>query len=128
MHWPRDRIDQVRHVIEAHSFSAGIAPVSLEARILQDADRLDAMGFIGVARCFYVAGLHRAAICDPADPAAEHRDLDDTAFALDHFRTKLLALGEGFRTPAGRQLAAERAARLRTYYSGLLAEIGGGGG
>lgn len=77
--WQADRIGQVCHAIEAHSFSAGIEPLTLEARILQDADRLDAIGFIGIARCFYVAGMSRAAICDPTDPAAEHRPLDDRA-------------------------------------------------
>lgn len=46
--WPHDRISQVCHSIEAHSFSAGIAPISLEAKILQDADRLDAIGWIGL--------------------------------------------------------------------------------
>lgn len=52
LRWPKDRQQAVAHAIEAHSFSAGIEPGTLEARILQDADRLDALGFMGVARCF----------------------------------------------------------------------------
>ena len=122
--WPDDRRERVRHCIEAHSFSAGIAPVSLEAKILRDADRLDAIGWIGVARCFYVAGLRRAALYDADDPAAARRPLDDIAYALDHFRTKLLHLGEDFCTARGRALAGQRSADLRRYYDGLLAEIG----
>jgi uncharacterized protein len=121
--WQKDRIDQVFHVIEAHSFSAGVPPISLEAKILQDADRLDAMGFIGVARCFYLAGMRRVSIYDSSDPAAEHRELDDTAYALDHFQTKLLSLGGNLCTATGRRMAADRATRLREYYLGLLAEI-----
>ena len=50
--WDGARIDALAHVIEAHSFSAGIEPRTLEARILQDADRLDAIGAVGIARCF----------------------------------------------------------------------------
>lgn len=122
--WSGDRIEQVAHAIAAHSFSAAIPPETLEARILQDADRLDAIGFIGVARCLYIAGMNGAAICHPTDPQAVARPLDDSAYALDHFRTKLLGLGENMQTGTGRQLAAERVARLRGFYDGLLDEVG----
>ena len=111
------RIGQVCHAIEAHSHSAAIEPVTLEAGILQDAARLDATGFIGMARCFYLAGMRRAM-------AAARRPLDDAAYALDHFRTKLLGLGDAMRTATGRRMAEERAARLRDCYRGLLAEVG----
>lgn len=122
--WSNDRIDQVCHAIEAHSYSAGIPPTSLEAKILQDADRLDAIGFIGIARCFYLAGLQRASICDAIDPAAYDRPLDDQAFALDHFQTKLLKLGDNFCTATGAQLAAARSSHLQNFYQGILAEVG----
>lgn len=122
--WDEDRVGQVRHAIEAHSYSAGIEPRSLEARILQDADRLDAMGFIGMARCFYLAGMRGASICHATDPAAASRALDDGAYALDHFQTKLLTLGDRMRTETGRRMAQERAARLKICYLGLLDEVG----
>ncbi|MBR9764694.1 MAG: HD domain-containing protein [Rhodobacteraceae bacterium] len=122
--WSGADTDRVAHAIEAHSFSAGIAPQTLEARILQDADRLDAMGAIGVARCLWLAGARGAAICDATDPAATARPLDDAAFALDHFQTKLLHLGETLTTAKGRALAEARAARLRAFYEGLLDEVG----
>lgn len=121
--WAPERVARVCHAIAAHSFSAGIAPESLEARILQDADRLDAMGFIGAARCFYLAGSWGASICDANDPAALNRPLDETAFALDHFQTKLLNLGAGFQTATGRALARQRAARLRAVFDGILEEV-----
>lgn len=122
--WKSERTERVCHAIEAHSYSAGIEPVSLEARVLQDADRLDAMGFIGIARCMYVAGMRRAAIYHPNDPTAEDRPLDDIAYALDHFQTKLFQLGNGLRTETGRRMAGERSANLKCFYDGLLAEIG----
>ncbi|MEQ8291375.1 MAG: HD domain-containing protein [Roseovarius sp.] len=122
--WKHDRIRQVCHAIEAHSYSAGITPISLEAEVLQDADRLDSIGFMGVARCFYVAGLRRASICDAIDPAAGNRPLDDHAFALDHFQTKLMKLGANFRTVTGARLAAKRSKDLEDFYRGMLAEVG----
>lgn len=121
--WDEDRIGQVCHAIEAHSYSAGIEPLTLEAKIVQDADRLDAMGFVGVARCFYLAGMRGASICHASDPAGAQRPLDDGAYALDHFQTKLLNLGGTMRTQTGRQMAEERAARLKSYYLGLLDEV-----
>jgi uncharacterized protein len=122
--WPDDRISRVCHSIEAHSFSAGISPITLEAKILQDADRLDAIGWIGIARCFYLAGMRRAAIYDPEDPTAARRELDDISYALDHFQTKLLNLGENFCTATGRKMAAKRSDNLKEYYRGLLNEAG----
>lgn len=124
MGWPADACDQVRHAIAAHSFSAGLRPETLEARIVQDADRLDAIGLIGVARCFYTAGRMGSSIHHPFDPQAASRPLDDTGFALDHFQIKLLKLSENFQTMTGRDLAAERHAALLSYHAALLAEIG----
>ena len=121
--WEADKVRQVCHAIEAHSYSAGVTPMTLEARILQDADRLDAIGFIGVARCMYLAGMRGAAIYHTTDPGAVSRPLDDAAFALDHFQTKLLTLAEGFCTETGKQMAAERSSNLREFYTGLLAEV-----
>ncbi|MCK1573897.1 HD domain-containing protein [Bradyrhizobium sp. 174] len=122
--WPNDRRSQVCHSIEAHSFSAGIPPISLEAKILQDADRLDAIGWIGIARCLYLAGTRRAAIYHFEDPTAARRKPDDISYALDHFQTKLFGLADKFCTATGRKLAAQRSARLHEFYSGLLDELG----
>ncbi|MCP5995663.1 HD domain-containing protein, partial [Klebsiella pneumoniae] len=85
--FPPDRYAAVEHAIEAHSFSAGIAPQSLEAKIVQDADRLEALGAIGLARVFAVSGALGTALFDADDPFAGARALDDKAFALDHFQT-----------------------------------------
>ena len=122
--WPADRTQQMAHAIEAHSFSAGIPPETIEARILQDADRLEAIGAIGVARCFYVAGRLGSALYSMDDPAAVTRPLDDRVFALDHFGAKLFKVVDNFQTATGRRLAAERARTMQDFYKAFLAEIG----
>ena len=96
-----------------------------EAKILQDADRLDALGALGVARTFYVGGRLNRAFYDPRDPHAEHRDYDDLNFTLDHFHTKLLHLAEGFQTVTGARLAQVRHARLKRFMDEFIDEIGG---
>ncbi len=121
--WRDERIAAVCHAIEAHSFSAAITPTSLEARILQDADRLDAIGLIGVARCFHVSGRLGSALYDADDIDAAHRPLDDQRFALDHFRTKLLGLASGFQTAAGARLAEQRHARMVAFLDAFREEI-----
>ena len=122
--WKEHRIQVVAEAIESHSYSAGIAPTSLEGKILQDADRLDAIGLIGIARCFYTAGRMGSELYDPSDPRAKARTLDDGKFALDHFPKKLLRLAEGFHTTAGQRLALERHRALQAFYDATLAEIG----
>jgi uncharacterized protein len=121
--WHNSDISTVHHTISAHSFSAGITPQTLEAKILQDADRLDAIGAIGIARCFYVAGRLGLALYDPADPQADLRPHDDTRFALDHFQTKLLTLSSGFQTRTGAALAQKRHNRLLRFLEDFAAEI-----
>jgi uncharacterized protein len=124
MAWPGAAIAAVHHAIHAHSFSANITPRSLQARILQDADRLDAIGAIGIARCFYTAGRMGSALYDRADPRAAGRALDDRAFAIDHFPAKLLKLADGFQTATGAALAAERTRRLAGFLADFMDEIG----
>ena len=118
-----DLIPAVAHAIAAHSFSTGIPPETLEAKILQDADRLDALGAIGLARMFAVAGAMGAALFDPDDPLALARPLDDRRFSLDHLETKLLTLPQTMQTDTGRQMAEERAEWMRAFRSRLLREI-----
>ncbi|VVO36551.1 HD domain-containing protein [Pseudomonas fluorescens] len=122
--WMSTKINLVAHAIEAHSFSASIAPTSLEAKIMQDADRLDALGMVGVARMFYVGGRLGHALYDPQDPEANQRDYDDKRFCLDHFQTKLLHLADGFQTVTGQRLAQIRHDRLKSFLDLFKEEIG----
>lgn len=124
LHWSASDIEAVAHAIATHSFSAGLTPTTLEARILQDADRLDSLGALGVARTFYVSGRLGRALYDPTDPCASQRGLDDSRFTLDHFQSKLLHLAEGFQTATGRRLAQVRHDRLERFRQELLEEIG----
>jgi uncharacterized protein len=121
--WEPSRVDIVACAIESHSFSAGVAPTSIEACILQDADRLDAIGLCGIARCFYTAGRLGSHLYDLADPEAKSRPLDDTRNALDHFPKKLLTLEGSFKTRRGQELAKERHQRLHEFYRAMLSEV-----
>jgi len=122
--WDAGRIERTAHAIEAHSFSAGIVPETIEARIVQDADRLDAIGAIGIARCFYVAGRMGSSLYDAADPAADRRDLDDRSFALDHFGAKLFMVTEIFQTRTGQAMADARTRTMRDFVRTFLDEVG----
>ncbi|NBB13695.1 HD domain-containing protein [Pseudomonas sp. SLFW] len=124
MGWDEERIDAVAHAIEAHSYSANIAPTTLEARILQDADRLDAIGMIGVARLFYVSGRMGSHLYDPTDPQAKSRELDDKRYATDHFKTKLFTLAQGFQTATGKQMAQTRHERAERFLREFMEEVG----
>ena len=120
--WNDRDIEAVAHAITTHSFSANVAPETLEAKILQDADRLDAIGMVGAARCFYIAGRLGSGLYDPLDPRAKARDFDDKRFAIDHFQTKLFKLADGFQTATGRKLARERHERLHQFLEMFIDE------
>jgi len=123
--WSGPRLDALAHAIETHSFAAGLAPRTTEARVLQDADRLDAIGAIGIARCFHVGGRMGGALYHPDDPTGGARTLDDRAYALDHFPAKLFRVADGFLTPEGRRLASARAERMRDFVAAFFAEVEG---
>ena len=123
--FPAEKIEAVCHAIAAHSFSAQIAPLTTEAKIVQDADRLEALGAIGLARVFAVPGALGVPLFDPEDPFADARELNDRAYALDHFQTKLLRLPETMQTDAGRQLARQSADVLIQFMARLSAELRG---
>lgn len=123
--FPPARLAAVAHAIEAHSFSAAIQAETIEARIVQDADRLDALGAVGLARLFYTAGQMGSALAHPDDPLAADRPRDDRAYALDHIEAKLAALPAMMQTAAGRALGEERLAQLIAFRAGFAHEWGG---
>ena len=123
--FPPERYAAVLHAIEAHSFSAAIAPQSEEAKIVQDADRLEALGAIGLARVFAVSGALNNSLFDARDPFADRRELDDKTYALDHFQCKLLRLPKTMQTEKGRAMALHNARFLVQYMAKLSAELRG---
>jgi len=123
--FPREKIEGVRHAIHAHSFSARVEPLTAEAKILQDADRLEALGAIGLARVFYTAGQLGQKLFDEADPLASFREPDDQVYALDHFTVKLLKLPAKMNTSTGRRLAEQNAAYLTRFMEKINEEIEG---
>lgn len=123
LEFPPEKIPAVCHAIEAHSFSANLPTQTQEARLLQDADRMEALGAIGLARVFYTSGRMQRAMFDPYDPLARHRQLDDQAYALDHFFVKLYKVADSMQTQAGRQMAQARRQLLERYVEDLLQEL-----
>lgn len=112
------------HAIHAHSWSSGVTPTSIEAYLLRDADRLDALGAIGVARCLLVSGQLGRALHHPTDPHARHRDLDEQSYAYDHVLAKLYHLVDGLHTQAARYEGHQRLDTMRQFWDAVFAESG----
>jgi uncharacterized protein len=121
--FPKDKIEAVRHAIEAHSFSAGIPAKTYEAKVLQDADRMEALGAIGIARTFYTAGFMHSRMFHEDDPLATGREPDDRSYALDHFQLKLLLLPDKMQTASGKAIARQKAQWLADFRSQIAREV-----
>jgi len=121
-----NRRQAILHAIATHSFSLGIEPRTLEAKVLQDADRLDSLGAIGVLRWAITGTVRRTSetqIYHPDDPFAEQHIPDDRHYMLDHFFTKLLKLSSTMSTQTGRVLAEQRTAFMHAYLDQLRKEL-----
>jgi uncharacterized protein len=121
--YPQELLSGVFHAIEAHSYSARIKPRTVEAQVVQDADRLDSLGAIGIARCLLVGGHLDRPLCSAEDPFSEQRAPDDSRYTIDHFYAKLLKLPATMQTMAGRAEAERRADFMRVYLDRLRGEI-----
>lgn len=113
----------ISQAIIEHSFSKGLKPTSLEAAILQDADRLDALGAIGILRCAAVNTQMKSSFYDPFDPLAEMRELNDKSFMLDHYFVKLFKLPEMMNTRKGKELAGKRVSFMQSFIQELMSEV-----
>ncbi len=122
--YSQEQINQISYCIRAHSFSKRLVPASLEGRILQDADRLDALGAIGIARTFSVSGSENRTFYNPNDPfCRSDRGLDDMRWTLDHFQTKLLKLEDFMHTQTAKKIARERTRFMKLFIRQLQKEI-----
>ncbi len=127
---PHETQQAILHAILAHNYRRSIAPATLEARVLYDADRLDSMGASGLMR--WAMTLKNKKWSEwksyhPDDPFAVQRDPDDQHYLLDRFFTKLLVLPEAMTTETGRAIAQSRLAFLYLFLQELQVELVDGG-
>jgi len=122
-------IEHVEEIVASLSFKgAGVAtPMrTLEGQIVQDADRLDALGAIGIARTFAYGGHKGQALHDPAIPPQMHASFEayksNVGTTINHFYEKLLLLKDRMNTAAGKRLAAERHAFMERFLEQFFAE------
>nr|WP_230687541.1 HD domain-containing protein [Hymenobacter ruricola] len=125
-------IARVETIIREVSFKGlGVATLvsSIEAALVQDADRLDAIGAIGIARAFAYGGHKGRPLHDEAVAPVAHESFasyqQNTAPTLNHFYEKLLHLKERMHTPAARAVAAQRHAYMEAFVAQFLAEWAG---
>ena len=113
----------IRTCIIEHSFSRGLKPSTPESAIVQDSDRLDSLGAIGILRCASVNTLMKAKYYDPFDPFAEDRELNDKSFMVDHYYVKLFKLPDLMVTEAGKKEGYLRVEYMKTFLARLGKEI-----
>jgi uncharacterized protein len=118
-----EEITVVSDAIKEHSFSQNKIPQTLEGKILQDADRLDALGAIGIARVFATSGSLNRSFYNIDDPFCNKRNPDDDIWAVDHFFNKLLKLESLMNTTSGKIEAKRRTRILKEFLKQLKQEI-----
>lgn len=122
--YPQDKINRISYCIRTHCYAKRQVPASLEGKILQDADRLDALGAIGIARTFSVGGSENRSFYNADDPfCRSSRELDDRRWTLDHFQTKLLKLEDSMHTKTAKKIAQERTRFMILFIRQLQKEI-----
>lgn len=129
---PEETIEPVTDIVEHISYKgAGVASEmrSLEGRIVQDADRLDAIGAIGIARCFAYGGHKSRAIWDPNEKPVLHQTkeayMKSTGSSVNHFYEKLLLLKDRMNTATGRKIAEARHRFTEQYLNEFYSEWDG---
>jgi len=127
---PAAKVEAVANAISAHRFRTGPAPATLEAQVLFDADKLDAIGAVGVARAFAYAGAHGQRLWAPIEAVDVARWLEEGDDPAEHtpvheFVVKLSRLKERLFTPTGRAIAEERHAYMTAFFQRFDAEVRG---
>lgn len=118
-------INKIINIIDEISYSKGIVPHTIEGKILQDADRLDAMGAIGIARCFAYGGKMNNPIYDlkikPNESMENYKNKRGSS--INHFYEKLLKLKDLMNTQKGKELAKERHKIMENYLKEFYMEV-----
>ncbi len=121
---PKKFIDKVVYAIRVHRYGKKIVPKTLEAKILQDADRLDSIGAIGIARAFAYAGSRGAPLYDFNEEVSEY-DPFNVKSVVTHFHEKLLKVKDSLHTDAAKSIAEERHRFMVKFIERLMKEISG---
>ena len=119
--FPKKKIAKVTHCIEVHRFRKGMEAESLEAKILQDADRLDIIGAIGMARVFTRGGWGNKPIYDPTIPRKEKYD-GKSLTSVNHIYEKILKVKDRINTNTAKEIAKERHKFVEQFLERLLKE------
>ena len=119
----KDEITIISDAIRDHSFSQNKIPKTLEGQILQDADRLDALGAIGIARVFATGGSLKRPFYNIDDPFCKRRIPNDKICTVDHFFQKLLKLESLMNTKSGKAEAKKRTRILKEFLTQLKQEL-----
>ncbi|MBL7001860.1 MAG: HD domain-containing protein [Nitrosopumilus sp.] len=119
----KEEINIISDAIRDHSFSQNKTPKTIEGKILQDADRLDALGAIGIARVFATGGSLKRPFYNIDDPFCKKRTPDDKTWTVDHFFRKLLKLESLMNTKSGKIEAKKRTRVLKEFLNQLKQEI-----
>ncbi len=122
-------IETILKIMSEISFSSGQTPTSLEGKIVQDADRLDAIGAIGIARTFAYGGYKRREIYNPEMPPAKEQTLEEykksTEPTINHFYDKLLRLKDLMNTSEAKEIAEKRHRYMQDFLREFYAEWDG---
>jgi uncharacterized protein len=133
--WPSDKLEAVVHAIATHRFRKDALPQTLEAKVLYDADKLDSIGAIGVARAYAVAGLMGQRLWAEVEPEYVQTRWENKALARDdlssdhtpvhEFALKLSRIKDTLFTPTAKKIAEERDHYMAEFYRRLEAEVSG---
>jgi uncharacterized protein len=133
--WPSDKVEAVAHAIATHRFRNDAVPLSLEAKALYDADKLDCIGAIGVARAYAIGGLMGQRLWGQVQPeylqirwenkALARGDLSSDHTPVHEFAFKLSRIKDTLFTPTAKEIAEERHDFMAEFFLRLEAEVEG---
>lgn len=133
--WPPDKVEAVAHAIATHRFRNDAPPQTLEAKVLYDADKLDCIGAIGVARAYAIGGLMGQRLWAEVDleylqrrwenKALAREDLSSHHTPVHEFAFKLSRIKDTLFTPTAKEIAEERQRFMADFYRRLESEVKG---